>query len=185
VVDRTLAVASKESDMPKCVVCGGHVDWIEDEFRRVPDDCPRCVPRGYDPTADSPKVAGLMKDLAELASLLEDVRKGWDAEILANVQLRKESEGRLAELVRLVREMETMKADLAFEKAENARWEVVCDEMEAEVERLRGLLRFVCDFHDARTTLADSFALAMPVTQPYVLPSNFLADAEAALEGKP
>jgi hypothetical protein len=126
------------------------------------------------PTDDSPKVAGLIKDLNELASLLEDVRKGWDAEILANVQLRKESEGRLAELVRLVREMETMKGDLAFEKAENARWEVVCDEMEAEVDRLRGLLREACEYevwisHGERE---------------YAMSTDWRKRVEAALEGK-
>jgi hypothetical protein len=126
------------------------------------------------PTADSPKVAGLMKDLAELASLLEDVRRGWDAEVLANVQLRQENEGRLAELVRLVREMETMKADLAFEQAENQRWEVVCDEMEVDNARLRGLLREVLDE-------GDWFDNCWEVT----LARAWYKRVEAALEGKP
>jgi hypothetical protein len=183
--------------MAKCATCGGFgsIDYEFDLGEKQAWKCPACegtgeatdaiVPRVrkccdlQDPTPPEvdDKVAGLMKDLTELASLLEDVRKGWDAEILANVQLRKESEGRLAELVRLVREMETMKADLAFEKAENARWEVVCDEMEAEVDRLRGLLREAVEAWNSPAYRFDFL--------------NWRSDAEwnekaqAALEGKP
>jgi hypothetical protein len=160
--------------MPKCVVCGGPVDWIELMGDRVADDCPRCATHGrnccdlQDPTPPEvdDRVTSLRSDLAELSSLLEDVRRGWDAEILQCVKYRSESEGRLAELVRLVREMETMKADLAFEKAENARWEVVCDEMEAERDRLRGLLR--------EMVLRNGF-----------VDDDWWSRAQAALEGKP